>query len=63
MATPVSVNEGVRIIGDFTVDAINDIAAQEKLTKVYGRTKRRSPARARSRKVAERRRVQQKHRD
>ena len=67
MAIPVSVNEGVRIIGDFTVDAINDTALQEKLTKLYGRTKGRSPARTRvekgrSRKTAERRRVQRKSR-
>ncbi len=67
MANPVSVNEGVRVIGDFTVDAINDTAAQEKLVKWYGRTKGRSPVRTRverrrARKPAERRRPQRKGR-
>lgn len=62
MPSSMTENVGVRIIGDFTDDAINDIAAQEKLMKLYARTKRRTPSqtrveRRRSRKPAERRKL------
>jgi hypothetical protein len=52
MATPISENEGVRFIGDFTDDAINDAAALERITKFYERTKRRSRTRAVKRRAA-----------